>query len=301
MSAEFNLSYLKERAKMLSQVRNFFSKRNVLEVDCFAIDSYATIDAFIDPVEVYPEDDLLYYLHTSPEYKMKRLLSQGIGDIYQLSHVFRKKEMSSKHFPEFTMIEWYRINQSFEFLIDEVCQLISLFTGKKEVKAYTFLDAFEKFGTVASLTNKNLEKTLVAHKLPFSKEWTTQEKMHFAWSEIIEKKFDPNCFTVITDFPKEEAALAVIENGLAKRFEVYHQGFELANGYKELRCPNEQRERFIRQNALRKQMGKKTFDLPKPLIEALEHGLPPCVGVAVGFDRLLMIKTGATSIKEVIF
>ncbi|MDN3504030.1 MAG: EF-P lysine aminoacylase GenX [Rhabdochlamydiaceae bacterium] len=267
---------IQERAKWLANVRSFFASRNILEVDTPSLSSYAALDPFIDPIQA--ENN---FLHTSPEYRMKELLAQGCGDIYYLGHVFRKEEEGRLHSSEFTMIEYYRIGKSLNFLIEETLQLIQLFVPKSEVTKMSYDEAMAKYG------QKCPEEGL-----------TEQEQRHLIWATQVEPQFKG--ITIIDQFPKDEAALAKIQDGKAMRFEIYYNGVELANGYDELTSSKEQRYRFQTANTKRLTQNKGAFAIDESFLKALDL-MPECVGVAIGFDRLLQIKMGFTTLQEVLY
>ncbi|MBS0621427.1 MAG: hypothetical protein JSR80_00490, partial [Verrucomicrobia bacterium] len=248
---------LADRAVMLAAARHFFSKRGVMEVDCSALRLYPTADAHIEPLRAGN-----FYLHTSPEYAMKTLLCLGSGDIYQLGHVFRANEEGRRHRPEFTLAEWYRLGFSLQQMIDETIAFAELFIGPRPVQQFSYAEAFARFAP------------------------NDERDPHLVLATVIEPAFDPHFFTVITDFPPHEAALAQIHQGVAKRFELFCEGLELANGYFELEDPQEYRLRGVGDEEL--------------LAALEERGLPPCSGVAVGFDRLMMARHATDDIKDVL-
>lgn len=287
--------HLKKRAKMLKEVRDFFLARLVTEVDVPMLSHAAPIDPYIDIIEANC-CGTPHYLHSSPEYGMKKLLAQGAPDIFQLSHVFRDNEQGSQHLLEFTLIEWYRLKMSFEDLWEETMDLISLFTGPKKREYLSYEEAFERSlginphqADLQTLLNLACEKQLPLYEGAEKKE----HLLNLFLERYVEPSFSPNSFTVLYDFPKEESALAKLAKNkkghpVAKRFEVYYQKKELANGYQELTCPSEQRQRLLENNATRKAQNKKPLPLDESFIQALEKGLPECCGVAVGFDRLIL-------------
>ncbi|MCF7852755.1 MAG: EF-P lysine aminoacylase GenX [Simkaniaceae bacterium] len=257
-------------------MRSFFSERSILEVDTPLLNRSAALDAFIDVIETDQG-----YLHTSPEYAMKRLLSLGAPDIYYLGHVFRKEENGRLHHHEFTMIEYYRKGWTLEQLIEETLDLISIFIPNQPVYRLSYDEAFSRY------------------KAPVDSAYLTpQEERHLIWAMHVEPQLQG--LTVIDRFPEEEAALAKIIDGKAMRFEMYYHGVELANGYDELSDATLQRERFTQANEKRLSMGKSSYALDELFLNALDH-LPPCVGVAIGFDRLLQIQLKAASISDVIY
>jgi len=223
------------------------------------------------------------YLHSSPEYGMKRLLSEEMGDIYQLSHVFRDGELGERHHPEFTMVEWYRMGVSFEAMIQETLDFVRLFLAVTTSEEFTYREIFEAF------TGHSPEEI---------------EDHDAALAFTIEPQLGKEKLTVIKDFPPEKAALAKTRwNGkefVAERFEIYYQGIELANGYHELTDPMEQRRRLEASNAERQRLGKSQYPLDEQFLKSLEKGIGDCCGVAVGFDRLMMIRHQVKDIREVL-
>lgn len=308
-SLECRLSILKSRGRMLKKVRSFFEERDVLEVDCPALSHAAPIDAHIDVMKVEMHSAEIGYLHTSPEYGMKRLLAEGLPDIYQLSHVFREGECGTLHNPEFTMIEWYRLGFSFEEMIDETIDMVQLFLPQLEVITYSYRDVLRKYIgidycniSLQNLASKALE--LIPHLPEEAKNWDLDTLLNSLMSFIVEPNLGQNSLCIIKYFPGTQAALSQTKSiegeFVAERFEVYYQGIELANGYHELTCPIEQFKRFDSSNKQRVALGKSALPIDQHLIKALEKGLPDCCGVAVGFDRLLMLHHHLKSLAEIL-
>lgn len=293
------LKFLFDRAYMLRKARQFFQDRNLLEVDCGALVKRAPIDSHIHVISATVSNTEQGFLHTSPEYAMKRLLSLGIGDIFFLGHVFRKGEIGRLHNPEFTMAEWYRINISFEELIQETCAFIFLFLGEIPIRIISYRDVFNQYVGI-DYTRDPLD-----HLLPSNgKHWQRTESLHYILSHKIEPHLGDDELTILTDYPSNEAALArlVEKNGefVAKRFEIYHQGVELANGYHELSDVKELKERFDRENKARAERHEETYVLDESFLSAIEKGLPDCCGVSVGFDRALMLRNKAERLNQVL-
>ncbi len=301
------ISLLRDRAEMLQKARNFFAERKILEVDCCALTRCAPIDAYIDIIAAAPSDTEIGYLHTSPEYAMKRLLAQGMGDIYYLGHVFRKGELGEKHNPEFTMAEWYRVNFSFEQMMEETCEFLFLFLGALPKRKISYREAFTSFLGI------DYSKATLAELRPIAKRfsielpsdtstWTEDTYLHLYLTHIIEPNLGRGELTILTDYPPYEAALACVveRNGerVAERFEIYHQGVELTNGYHELRNPQEQRLRFHEENKERISLGKESYPLDEKFLAAL-GAMPECCGVSVGIDRALMLRHKLKSIHDV--
>jgi lysyl-tRNA synthetase class 2 len=269
-----NQEMLRDRAEMMRRSRLFFSERGIMEVDCPTLTEAPSIDAHIDVIQSDTG-----YLHTSPEYCMKRLLAGGIGDIYQLGHVFRKGELGCRHRPEFMMAEWYRIGMPYEQMIEETLDYIRLFIGEMPAVSITYEQAFQRYAGIDYRIK-------------------TDDELNIILGTEVEPNFHD--LTVLRDYPASQCALAQTEGEVAKRFEVYYRGIELANGYHELADALEQRRRFEASNEERLRLGKEAYPIDEPFLKALEKGLPDCCGVAVGFDRLMMVRHGADTIDAVL-
>lgn len=262
---------------MLRKARQFFSSKGILEVDVPILSERASIDAHIDLVEANCLGKRAF-LHSSPEYGMKRLLSEGIGDIYQLSHVFRNGERGVRHNPEFTMVEWYRCGVSFDEMIEDTIEFVSLFLERPpDYEKLSYQEAFTRYASDYPSSLELRDRLFAFEVEPHLKN------------------------AILHSFPPEQAALAQIgSEGAAERFELFINGFELANGYHELTDPAEQQKRLERANKERMELGKQSYPLDSRFVEALARGMPDCCGVAVGFDRLMMLRHGVESIDEVI-
>lgn len=303
------LFFLKDRALMLQKARAFFHDRNVMEVDCPALSHAAPIDLHIDVMKVGLKDNQTGYLHTSPEYGMKRLLSADIGDIYQISHVFRDGEIGPLHNPEFTMAEWYRIGFSFEQMIEETLDFIRLFLGDLTAHSMTYRQTLKHFLGIDYLTSTSSQLFEYAKDhldLPIdAATWDKDTLLQLLVSFLIEPQLGRDHLFVLSHFPASQAALSktfALPDGepVACRFEIYYQGIELANGYHELTDPLEQRKRLEHSNRARFEAGKDILKIDEQFLSALSRGLPDCCGVAVGFDRLMQLKHGLKELKNVI-
>jgi elongation factor P--(R)-beta-lysine ligase len=251
-----------------------------MEVDVPILSRAASVDLHIDLIQAACCGELVY-LHSSPEYGMKRLLSAGSGDIYQMSHVFRDEEKGERHTPEFMMVEWYRIGITLRQMITETVQFIQLFLEDvpEEFTEMFYKEAFINY----------------VGRYP-----AAMEEQDALYGFEIEPQLGHNTLMVVTDFPPERAALSQIgKNGLAERFEIYFRGIELANGYHELLDPDEQRKRITLANEARLAHGKGQLPVDEEFITALEQGMPDCCGVAVGFDRLMMLRHQVEEIREI--
>lgn len=301
------INVLKDRAGMLAKARQFFHDRNILEVDCPQITIAASVDAHIDLIPVHAAGHWRY-LHSSPEYGMKRLLAEGIGDIYQLAHVFREGEKSDKHNPEFTMAEWYRVGYDFAQMIEETVDFIRLFVGKLPYRRISYREAFLQYAKIdyVHATFEELLDFIRTHDIPAYSALEQEDKdacLNLILGFLIEPQLGKEELCVLDYYPSTQAALAKksqrADEQVAERFEVYYKGIELANGYHELTNAQEQRQRFIEANLHRRQLGKQMLPIDEYFLQALEKGLPDCCGVAVGFDRLMMLRHEA-SIDEVL-
>lgn len=300
---------LQDRAAMFVEVRSFFATRGVIEVDCPVISARASVDTHIDLMPVRYQGAEIRYLHSSPEYGMKRLLAKGIGDIFQMSHVFRDGECGLKHNPEFTLVEWYRLGMTFSQMIDETCQFIKLFIGELPINFISYREAFIRYVgfDYLNLDTEQLAEKLRSHGVDVPLEIEVEGKdavMNIALAIKMEPNLGIDGLTVLNYYPASQAALArtSIRDGeeVAERFEVYYQGLELANGYFELADPEEQMRRFEEANNQRQELGKDRLPIDDNFLKALEEGLPECCGVAVGFDRLMMLRHRVDNISEVI-
>ena len=298
---------LRDRAAMLASARQFFMERAVCEVDCPILSNYAAVDTHIDLIKTSASSGGRY-LHSSPEYGMKRLLANGIGDIYQLAHVFREGECGVKHNPEFMMAEWYR-TLSFPEMIAETIDFIRLFLGDLPYSTITYRQAFQQFAgfDYLTITIEELVHFLQINEIAAYEDIAIEGKealLNLILGTVIEPKLGQDELCVLAYYPASQASLAQTQRHgdeeVGERFEVYYRGMELANGYHELADPIEQRRRFEEANVQRKQLGKDTLPIDEHFLAALTKGLPDCCGVAVGFDRLMMLKHRAKHIADVI-
>lgn len=287
------LELLKKRAEALKNVRSFFDEAKVLEVDTPTIVSLPPIDQFIDLMEVQTKKEKRY-LASSPEYLMKRLLAEGMKDIYQLSYVYRDDEFGPNHNPAFTMVEWYRVGWSLDALIEETLQLISLFITVEKPVILSYQEAFYQATQLDPKTASLDELKKCLSSTTNLDTYSRLELLDLIYVSKVEPNF-PDSLFVLKGFLPEQAALSTVANGMAERFEIYYRRIELANGYNELSDPNELRARFEKANLARKK--------PLPIDErflASQANMPPCVGVALGFDRLLMLCCQVDNLQEIL-
>ena len=307
---------LVQRAALLAHAREFFAARGVLEVDTPLVVNAPVSDVHIHCASVQlaalagaPRAPPPHYLHSSPEYAMKRLLAAGSGDIYQICHVVRGFECSRLHNPEFTLIEWYRAGFTLEALMDEVEALVRSLLGAaasgRAGERLSYREAFSRELGLDPLSASVAQLQEAAQPLGFRGDAHTSRD---TWLELlmasrIGPRLGGNALTFVYGYPASQAALARLDARdprTALRFELYCDGIELANGFHELAAAAEQRARFERDNAERRRRGLPVAAPDERLLAALEAGLPDCAGVALGFDRTLMLASGAAEIEEVL-
>ena len=305
------LPALRLRAELLSATRGFFAVRGVLEVDTPALVRHAVTDVHIDCASVQlPGHAAPLYLHSSPEYAMKRLLAAGSGDIYQIAHVFRGNEVSPLHNPEFTLIEWYRCGFTLSALMAEVAQLASELLAlppAAPVQYCSYGALFEREVGLDPLraSDDALRALAIAHRLdtPVAERCTRDELLDWFMGSVIGPRLGGAGLCFVHRYPASQAELArldPLDPLVALRFELYARGIELANGFEELSDAGQQRSRFEldRQDRTRRGLGAPAID--EALLCALGAGLPSVAGVALGFDRLLMLRLGAAHIDQVL-
>lgn len=316
-----SMAVLHQRADMLREARAFFAERKVLEVETPALAVAGVTDPNLSNVScrLAMDPDREFYLQTSPEYAMKRLLAAGSPDIYQICKVFRNHELGSQHQPEFTLIEWYRRNFTMQEMADETCALIqslhhaaSAGAGEdRSVARFRYRDVFvERTGLdpllagIEELRHCAGELTdLVTQELIAGLGSDRSAWLDFLMSYIVIPRLPDDRLIVVHHYPAEQAALARLDPAdgrFAERFEVFFQGLELANGYRELLDPEEQRRRFESDLARRSAADRAVTPIDTALLAALEHGLPDCCGVAVGLDRVIMSTGSAQKITDAI-
>lgn len=300
------------RAELLRTVREFFYNRKVLEVDTPLLSNGTVTDEHLEAFETQFDfstsgKSTPLYLQTSPEYAMKRLLCGESGSIYQICKAFRHEGEGRWHNPEFTMLEWYRVGFDHFALMDEVDSLLQLTLTTPPADKLTYQEVFQSYLNIDPLCTDDLTliEVMKRHHIDIQAPETLSfdSKLQLLFSYCIEPEIgrEKPCF--IYHFPASQAALAKLspkDNRVAERFEVYFKGAELANGFNELSAAKEQRTRFETDNEKRRSNGLSTKPIDENFLAALEEGLPPCAGVALGIDRLLMLTTGVQHIKDVI-
>ncbi len=299
------------RAELLARIREYFAREGVLEVETPALSVAGTTDPATESFRVADSDNTQRYLHTSPEFPMKRLLAAGLGSIYQLCKVFRKAESGRMHNTEFTLLEWYRVGYDHVDLMDDVEKLVRFLLPQMAtpftVNHRTYRDLFIEFAGFDPFTTGPEELADILKNEHGIEVAGLDNDQHDAWLElamthVIEPRLG-NGLVFVRDYPASQASLARLQTGslsTAARFEVYLNGIELANGFHELTDAGELADRFDQDNQVREQQGQTPVTVDSRLLSAMEHGLPDCAGVALGVDRLLMIAAGVSSIREVI-
>jgi lysyl-tRNA synthetase class 2 len=300
---------LRLRARLLDEVRAFFAERGVLEVETPLLSRTTVTDPHLHSFGVRDDQSrAVGYLQTSPEFAMKRLLAAGSGSIYQLGRAFRAAEQGRSHLPEFTLLEWYRVGFDHHALMDEVESLLRRLLGSGLVPGSaprtTYGELFRRVLDIDPHRCSTDELRRCAGSLLPSACLERDELLALLLTHRIEPTFEPGHALFVHDFPASQAALARLRaesDGtlVAERFEVYLGPVEIANGFHELLDAGEQRRRFERDLAERRAQGLGLPPIDERLLAALEHGLPECSGVALGFDRLVMVAADATSLAEV--
>jgi elongation factor P--(R)-beta-lysine ligase len=318
---------LRRRAALLGRTREFFAARGVLEVDTPLIVQSPPSDLHVHSATVHlvppgaPGGPLpQLYLHTSPEYAMKRLLAAGSGDIYQICHVARGFEQGRWHNPEFTLVEWYRTGFSLEQLMSEVEALLRVLLAERaagwDSERLSYQEAFRRELGLDPLAAGRAQLAAAAQRAGYraapsdgaagaggGEPDDRDELLELLMGASVGPRLGRGRFSFVHGYPASQAALARLEPAdprIARRFELYGAGLELANGFHELASEREQRARFERDDERRRQHGLPSAPPDERLLAALAAGLPDCAGVALGFDRVLMLAADAQHIDEVL-
>ena len=308
------------RAKLLSIMRRFFDERGYFEVDTPLLSHDRVVDSHLEPFVVEGGAAPLF-LQTSPEFGMKRLLAAGAQAIYQIGHVFRAHELGRLHNPEFTMVEWYRTGDTHVEQMQVVQDLVvEVFRDSQPARSNkapipetpflrtTYRDAFERHtgSDVFVLTTAQLVELAHARGVSIPERFNSTDRdgcLNLLLADLVEPHLGRERPEFLYDYPASQAAIARIRPDtppVAERFELYWAGIELCNGYHELTDPAELRRRMEVESRRRESAGLSPLPVASRLLAAMEAGLPPCAGVALGFDRLLMLAAGAKSIAEVV-
>lgn len=289
------------RARLATRTREFFARHGVLEVTTPLLSRYPIPTPAIDSFKTSAPRR---YLRTSPELALKRLLAADIGDVFELGPVFRVGEQGHRHNPEFTLLEWYRVGWDEHRLMAEVASLLAeLLPGLTAPHVVTYADALQSATGLCPFTAPDAALTgeLEKHTAPPDAALSRDDLLDLLFATAVAPGFADSALTFVHDYPASQAALAQVsadDPRVARRFEVYLGSLELGNGFYELRDADEQRARFEADNAQRRADAKPPCDADEAFLAALTSGLPECAGVAVGFDRVVMLATGAQDIAE---
>ena len=297
------------RASMLAALRHYFAANDVLEVQTPVLAGVPVSDRHIESLQVHGRHPpRTWFLQTSPEYPMKRLLAAGWPDCYQIASVCRDGEIGARHQPEFTLLEWYRLGFDLDALVDDAVRVIATAvtaaggnapaavhrnTYDNWLRAAIDVDSDTPLGALEAMAGEEAAQAFAGDR---------DALLGYLFDARVVPRFAPGALTAVTHFPASQAALATLDDTgeRALRAELYLDGLELANGFVELRDARTQRERFADDNRQRSQAGQVTHAPDEQLLAALESGLPPCAGMAIGLDRLLMAALGAPTIDAVV-
>ncbi len=319
MTADFlptaELRLLKYRAELLRRLRETFNSHGYWEVETPLLSHESVVDAHLDPFVV----EQRYFLQTSPELGMKRLLTAGADAIFQITRAFRRGEQGRLHNPEFTMAEWYRNGDTYHDQMDFVEILIRAATTDSPEHSgvqltdtpfprRTFDEVFRDIlgCGVKGKSCEELKQIATDRQLTIPETLGTDDRdgwLNLLLAELVEPHLGRQGPEFVYDYPASQAALARLDPAdplVAQRFELYINGLEICNGYDELTDADELRQRIVCESAKRTREGLPPLPEPQRLLAAMEYGLPNCSGVALGFDRLMMVLTGADNIADII-
>ena len=296
---------------MLQRLRAYFDAESVLEVDTPSLSATAVSDTNIESLEVRTDlTEAALYLHTSPEFCMKRLLASGYPDIYSICRVYRDGEVGRSHQPEFTMVEWYRLGFGLADIIADTLEAIAMALDDpmlaRDVLIIDYRNAFMNVSNIDPLRASIDELAIAADaddELRRALGDARDDWLDLILATKIAPTFTADKFTVLQHYPASQAALAQIcpaDASVADRFEVFMGPVELANGYVELTDAGIQAERIENDQAVRESRGQITRPHDQSLLAALESGLPACAGVAMGLERLQMMHDKTDDIRNVI-
>jgi len=311
--ASLSLEMLRLRAETYARIRGFFAERNVLEIDTPALSAAGVSDPALESVSAHVAalgGDR--YLHTSPELAMKRLVAAGSGDVYQLCRVYRDGELGRWHEPEFMLLEWYRLGWDEQALMGEAAALLTRLLAARwprlGILRLTYAQAFARNLRIDphrrdASTRSRLDAALGERGIDAPAGLDHDALLDLALASVIAPSFAPDALTFLYDYPASQAALAEIKPTtppVAARFEVFVGALELGNGFRELTDAAEQRRRFAADLARRRARGRPTPPVDEEFLAALEAGLPPCAGVAIGVDRVIAVAAGAERLADVV-
>jgi elongation factor P--(R)-beta-lysine ligase len=315
------LPHLQARARLQADLRLWFAREGFVEVETpilqVAPGAEVHLTGFVTDWELPDGEERERWLHSSPELAMKKLLAGGIPKLFQFARVFRNAEGSALHHPEFTMLEWYRAGAGYETIMDDCAALLAL-TGVKELlwedkacdpaavpERLTVAQAFERYaGVDLFATIGSAEKLARASGVEMHAGDSWDDMFFRIMFDKIEHRLGVGRPTILCEYPIGMAALARAKPGdpkIAERFELYACGVELANAFGELTDPAIQRARLKADMDEKERLYGVRWPVDNDFLAALDHGLPDCAGIALGFDRLVMLATGAKHIEDVLW
>ena len=299
---------LAARARLLRDIRQYMAGQDILEVETPILGHFGVTDVYLDNLSTrvdrpdQPGSEELYLI-TSPEYAMKRLLASGCGSIYQITRAFRNNEYGPIHNPEFSILEWYRPGYDLHAMMDDVSGLLSCL-GFPEVEKAGYGNLFQKYTGLDPHQEATGELASLARSLGLEDGYENRGMLlDFIFSHEVAPDLGKDIPVLVHDYPVSQAALARLSEdtpALARRFELFINGIEIANGFDELTDVTEQYRRFTLDNQVRTGIGKNPVPIDDYFLAALDHGLPACAGVAVGLDRLLMVQQKLETVHAVI-
>lgn len=303
-----SVQLIKSRASLFRYLREFFAAEGLVEVDTPLLYLSASPEPYLHHLSLSLNRQK-HYLQSSPEFAMKRLLAESKLSMFQICKAFRDEESSSRHLPEFTLLEWYMLDWQLEDLINQVSRLLQPLLGFQKTQCVSYRECFQNtlsidphVASVEALHALLKDKTSAVNVDSFSRD----ECLHLLFADLIEPSLDNQVLSFVYDFPASQSALAAIASDfnnqlVTKRFEVFFGGMELANAYQEERSADELRQRFDKQNAIRKAHGAEAVPVDEGLLKALDNGFPECAGIALGVDRLLMLTSASKHIRDVVW
>lgn len=310
------IEQLRKRAETLAVIRQFFQERDFLEVDTPLLSRDTVVDRHLDPIPVLLPDqaeDMAsgkeMFLQTSPEFAMKRMLVAGMEKIYQIAHAFRVGESGALHNPEFTIVEWYRVGDGMQEGISLLAELSCRLFDVEQCDAISFRKAFLDQAAVDPISgsDQSILEALSRHNIESPGAETSFDRdlaLELLLNDVVQPNLGNDRPVIVFDYPASHAALAKTRDDgdgmVAERFELFYRGVELANGYHELCDPDELLRRNRLTNEQRIADNKRALPEESQLLDAMRQGLPKCAGVALGFDRVVMLRTGMQQLREVI-
>ncbi len=283
----------KEWITFIDKVREFFREKGYLEVCTSILQSYPNIDTYVEPMNV-ELNGKRFWLRTSPENAMKKLIGKYREDIFQIGKVFRKDPYGRLHRPEFTMLEWYKMGEGHSYLIEEMAELLNYLGLSSSYEVISIERAFEEYsGIVLSEDEEVFKNNLLAYGYEFddSEDWET---LFYRIYIDIERKLGHDAPTFLTPFPSRLSAYAQIKDGYAERFELYIRGVEIANGWTEETSKEEIKRR------MKEYLQGRDLPIDQDLLNAYED-FPPCAGCSIGLERLFMVLKGFESFEKLEF